>query len=78
MQPAQLIEYTNPEGLNILIFRDSFSSYYLDYLGIVFKRGLFLWTHNFKPAIIKKEKPDIVVYEVYERYLDNLLQEEEN
>jgi len=78
LQPAQLIEYTNPEGLNILIFRDSFSSYYLDYLGIVFKRGLFLWTHNFKPAIIKKEKPDIVVYEVYERYLDNLLQEEEN
>jgi hypothetical protein len=73
-----LTENSDTSLLDVVFFRDSFSNFYLTYFGESFSKCLFLWTHKFKPAIIEKGKPDIVVHEIHEVYLDVLLDETYN
>jgi hypothetical protein len=74
--PAQLIDNKDGNTLPyIIFFRDSFSNFYFPYIGENFSKGLFLWTHKFKPNIIDNQKPDIVVHEILESFLDELLNE---
>lgn len=71
--PSMLTTNADTSLPSVILFRDSFSNYFLPYASENFSSCLFLWTHNFKPEIIEKEEPDIVVHEIYERFLDQLL-----
>lgn len=56
--------------LKLLMFRDSFGSAMIPFLANAFEESLFIWGH-FDEELIEREKPDAVVIEVVERYLDN-------
>lgn len=57
--------------LKILVFRDSFSSALIDYFKESFGSAILLWDFNFNKQLIIDEKPDIVLYLVSERFVDN-------
>ena len=79
-----LPSYTeNPaQKYNILLFRDSFAHGWTPFVGFNFKRAVFIWQYHWNAPVIEREKPDVVVDEVVERFvcqLDprQLLQEDE-
>lgn len=55
-----------------LVFRDSFSWPLIPYLAESFRSVVFIWTFEFLPEIIEREKPDVVILEAVERYLNAL------
>ncbi|MFN0188407.1 MAG: alginate O-acetyltransferase AlgX-related protein [Bacteroidia bacterium] len=62
----------NPVGgkkRKIIIFRDSFSNTFIDFLAQQADTTIALWTHQFMPNTVEKEKPNIVVHEILERFL---------
>lgn len=61
---------TNDEKL--LMFRDSFASAWVPYFNKAFTESIFIWSHQFDRALIEQEKPDVVVLEMVERYVDTL------
>ncbi len=65
----------NISAPNILFVRDSYSIAYIPFVINKFQNSFFLWSknHSFDYDIIEKEKPDIVVLEILEFYLDDLL-----
>jgi hypothetical protein len=69
---------TNQDGLpGLVMFRDSFSSALVPFLSENFRRSVYLWTHNFSSAleVIEREKPEVVIHELVERFQHYLLHE---
>ncbi len=58
--------------LKLLMFRDSFGSAMIPFLAESFGSSVYIWHSLFDKDLIEHEKPDIVVLEVVERYVDNL------
>jgi|GEM_PF-1612633 len=56
-----------------VIIRDSFSSALVGFLKEHFEEVVFIWKPRLNKDIILKEKPDIVIYEIVERNVDNIL-----
>ncbi|GFZ33945.1 hypothetical protein CSC2_44710 [Clostridium zeae] len=56
----------------ILVIRDSFSEAMFDYIPKNFASTVFIHGESFKPSDIEKERPDIIVYEGVERYIEKL------
>jgi len=52
-----------------VIIRDSFTTRLMPFLSPSFSRIAYLWTNTFDSAEIIREKPDIVIHEVAERFL---------
>lgn len=65
-------ETRDPSLPRALIFRDSYSTALVSFLSENFQSIVFLWTWNFMPELIEREKPDIVIEEHVERYIDAL------
>jgi len=59
--------------LKMVIFRDSYTVYLRPFLNEHFSRSSYMWTPLFHPEVIDTEKPDIVIHEVMERFIDDLL-----
>jgi hypothetical protein len=59
-----------------VVFRDSFASAAWPFLAERFQRSVFVWEHRFQPHIVEAEKPDVVIYEVVERYQRQLFFED--
>ncbi len=61
----------------IIMLRDSFTTALLPYISESAGKVFYLWDFNINnhQDLILKEKPDVVILEVVERYLDNLLTE---
>lgn len=57
----------------LLMNRDSYSNFLIPYFSKHFSKQTYVWSPLFFPTIIEKEKPDIVVTEMMERFLDDLL-----
>ena len=57
----------------ILFVGDSFRELMVQYLSKVYKNVIFVHRNNYNEDFIEKYKPDIVVYEVVERYTSSLL-----
>lgn len=53
-----------------LIFRDSFSSFFLPLLCESFSRVVVINSRTFWYDLVEQEKPDVILVEVAERYLD--------
>ena len=62
----------SPNTKKILIVRDSFGSAMAPYIGGLFKESYMPHRRDYLAAMIEEEQPDIVVYEVVERYVDVL------
>lgn len=61
----------NPE--KIMVLRDSFSSSLKKFIIYSFQDALFIYNHFFDENMILQEKPNILVYEITERFIDGLL-----
>ncbi|MFZ6053178.1 alginate O-acetyltransferase AlgX-related protein [Halocola ammonii] len=69
------ISYVNddpPNDLEVFYFRDSFSNYLNYSLKLHSEESVFFWTHQFPLGAFDHGYPDIVVYEVMERFIDDL------
>jgi alginate O-acetyltransferase complex protein AlgJ len=67
----QPVVTANPqEKYSAVVFRDSFSSALTPFLGYHFKRMVLIWQRPWDFAVIEREKPDVVIDETLERYLD--------
>lgn len=57
---------------DLLMFHDSFGLYMMPLLAEHFHRSTFVWSGLFIPDIIPAEKPDIVVQECMEMFIENM------
>ena len=69
-------EADSSDAPRLLMYRDSFGEYLRMYLSENFSYSGYSWTRKLNPERIKQADPDIVVLEVFERFIDNLLPEE--
>ena len=58
-----------------LVFRDSFCWALVPFLSEGFQSSVYVWTFYFLPELIEREKPDVVILECAERYINSLAQE---
>jgi len=56
----------------VLLFRDSYTNAMIPYINQSFGTCIYVWSHRFDKEIILKEKPDIVIMEYVERYLEQI------
>lgn len=57
----------------LFLYRDSFASYLIPHLSESFSRSSFYWSRVFYPEPVLREKPDVVIFELYELFLYVLL-----
>ncbi|MCF6350161.1 MAG: hypothetical protein L3J23_03900 [Flavobacteriaceae bacterium] len=63
--------HKNPsKKFKVLLFRDSFSSALKPFINHTFGESTFIWSHKFDKNLILKEKPDLIIMEYVERYLE--------
>lgn len=73
---AMVVKETNDPRLpKALIFRDSFATPLIPFLAEHFRSSVFIWTFDFLPELIEREKPDVVIFECVERYIQSLAKE---
>jgi alginate O-acetyltransferase complex protein AlgJ len=61
---------------SIMVIRDSYGRYLFPYLSETFSSTFMLfdgWNYHLNPEFVEKEKPDIVVLEIFEAYFPNML-----
>jgi hypothetical protein len=59
----------NAKG-SLILFHDSFAGAWSPFLGYHFNRITYLWQYDIDPAWVERDKPDIVVIEMLERFFD--------
>lgn len=59
----------NKQDIKLLMFRDSFTQAMEQYLVKDFSEAHFVWSYFFDKELVQEESPDIVVYEIAERYV---------
>jgi hypothetical protein len=61
----------NPEkkDLRLVMFHDSFTRYLMPYLSQHFDRCAYFWTPAFNRELVREEQPDIVIWELTERFV---------
>jgi alginate O-acetyltransferase complex protein AlgJ len=70
---AEPVYTENPLGkFKLLVFRDSFSHALIPMLSYHFKRAVYIWQYNWDSHVIEREKPDVVVDEILERFFNML------
>ncbi len=65
-------ETKDPRLPRALVFRDSFASPLIPLLAESFQSTVFVWTHDLLPELIEREKPDLIIFECVERYINAL------
>lgn len=56
-----------------VVFRDSYCTALIPFISKDFRESLFISSLGFDASIVKKENPDIVIYEMVERQVKNIL-----
>lgn len=67
-----VMETGDPSLPRALVFRDSYCSALIPYLSESFRSVVCLWTFEFLPEIVEREKPDVVIFECVERYIHSM------
>lgn len=73
VHPLIVYQGTDVSTPSIVMNRDSYSNFLIPYFCKHFNRQTYVWSPLFFPTIIEKEKPDIVISEMMERFLTDLL-----
>jgi alginate O-acetyltransferase complex protein AlgJ len=58
-----------PGGPRAIVYRDSFGDYLQPFLSSAFARTTWLWTRTIDMPLIERERPDVVIQVVAERFL---------
>jgi len=69
-------ESSNKEQPKAVVFRDSFEDLTLSYFPEMFSEILYIWDdwkYKYNKDIVDIEKPDIIIYAIYEGYIDRIL-----
>ena len=62
---------TNPHASGTaILFRDSFAGSWATYLSYHFNRIIYIWDYSWNPELIEKERPQVVIDEMLERFLN--------
>jgi hypothetical protein len=56
----------------LLCFHDSFAMSLTQLLGYHFKRTVYIWQYNWNKQLIERQKPDVVVDEILERFVNDM------
>jgi hypothetical protein len=59
----------DPELPRALMVRDSFANALIPYLSESFERILYVWERSIDPALVERERPDVVIFEMVERFI---------
>ena len=63
----------NPDGKGkAVLFQDSFGRYWAPFLGYHFNKVYYIWQYDWNTAFLEQQKPDVVIDEMLERYLDSV------
>ena len=68
-----ITETSDPNLPRAVIFRDSFFESIIPSLSTHFSRSVNVWSFAYDPQLVAREKPDLVIFECTERYLQFLL-----
>lgn len=61
----------NPDAVGTaIVFRDSFANGWLPFLGYHFNRLILIWDYRWNPDLIEREKLQVVIDEILERYMN--------
>jgi len=61
----------NPGGSGkAMVFHDSFACSWYGFLGQHFKEVVYVWQYEWNAALIEREKPDVVIDEILERFFN--------
>ena len=61
----------NSQGAgSLIIFRDSFGTALEGFLGYNFAKVTYLWQYDLDAARIEREKPNVVIVEMYEQHFN--------
>lgn len=71
-QPMYVRENNNKSLPKALIFRDSFATALTPFFDESFQSAVYVWTHDFLPAIVEAEKPDLVILECVEGFMSEI------
>lgn len=71
-RPMIVMERVDAGLPKALVFRDSFATELIPFLSESFQSTVFVWSFSFLPELIDREKPDVVILECVERYIDAL------
>jgi hypothetical protein len=63
-------ERSNPQLPRMVMLRDSFANFLIGMLSQHFRRAVYVWDNRFDPVLMEQEHPDIVLFELVERRLD--------
>jgi hypothetical protein len=63
---------TDGGGPRLLMYHDSFANSFVHLVNPRFSRSVFLWCRKLEEGIVVRERPDIVVLELGERFLGDL------
>ncbi len=58
-----------PTGPRAIVYRDSFGDYLQPFVSSAFSQTAWLWTRTIDMPLIKRERPDVVIQVVAERFL---------
>jgi alginate O-acetyltransferase complex protein AlgJ len=68
-----ILEHTHrPAGPHAIVYRDSFGDYLQPFVSSAFARTTWLWTRTIDMRLIERERPDVVIQVVAERFLAQL------
>ena len=73
---AMRFKSNNNKKIKALVFRDSFEELGLSYFPEMFGEILYIWDdwkYKFNKDIVDIEQPDIIIYSIYEGYIDRIL-----
>ena len=71
--PTLYVVNKSKERPNMVMFRDSYAIYLYPYLGHHFCRSAYFWTPTFNKTLVSEEKPDILIWEINERFIPNYI-----
>ncbi len=71
--PPAIVLTNRTSNPTMYMYGDSYSGALLPFLFCNFSRSVFIWTPLFQPAIIDKEKPDMVIQEMVDMSINALL-----
>lgn len=64
-----LIKQKNQDLPTLLVFRDSFASHLIPFITTNFSKSYFYWQKELDKNVVKRTKPDYVIYEITERFV---------
>jgi|GEM_PF-420847 len=67
--PTLFIVNDRKKGPDMVMFHDSYAKFFYPYFCHHFNRSAFFWTNTFNRDLVEEEKPDLVIWEMSDRFI---------